>query len=73
VQVNFFQAYFEGSRESLVERHHRLAEETGTFLFRDLRDSGLPGFATTELHMFENAMRFDLSQLAPFLHRLLAR
>lgn len=72
VQVNFFQVYFEGDRQALVGRHHELAEETGTFLFRDLRDATLPGFATTELHMFGNAMRFDLAKLAPFVERLLA-
>jgi len=73
VQVNFFQAYFEGDRATLLERHHQLAEETGTFLFRNLADGAIPGFAMTELHMFENAMRFDLAQLAPFVRRLLGR
>ncbi|MGE3073463.1 MAG: low specificity L-threonine aldolase [Dehalococcoidia bacterium] len=71
VQVNFFQVYFEGERDALVDRHHLLAGETGTFLFRDLRESGVPGLATTELHMFENAMNFDAHQLAPFLERLM--
>lgn len=71
--VNLFQVYFEGSREELVERHHQLAEATGTFLFRDLADAPIPGFAMTEMHMFENAMKFDLSKLAPFVERLLQR
>lgn len=71
VQVNFFQLYIEGDREALVARHHDLAAETGTFLFRNLNDSALPGFATTEMHMFGNAMAFDVAKLAPFLERLL--
>ncbi len=72
VQVNFFQVYIDGDREKLVERHHEIAAETGTFLFRNLQDSALPGFATTEMHMFENAMNFDLAKLSPFLGRLLS-
>jgi threonine aldolase len=73
VQVNFFQVYFEGSRTELVERHHGLAEETGTFLFRDLAEAAIPGFAMTEIHIFENGMRFDLGKLAPFVERLMER
>ena len=70
-QVNFFQVYFEGHSKALVERHHQLAEATGTFLFRNVADAAIPGFAMTEFHMFENAMRFDLSKLRPFVERLL--
>ncbi len=72
VQVNFFQLYIEGDREKLLDRHHELAAETGTFLFRNLNDSGFPGFATTEMHMFGNAMNFDLDRLVA-LYRPVAR
>lgn len=71
-QVNFFQLFIDGDHEALSERHHALAKETGTFLFHRLAPSPLPGIATTEMHLFGNAMRFDLGRLAPFMKKLLA-
>lgn len=70
--VNFFQLFIEGDHEALTERHHALARETGTFLFHRLGPSAIPGIATTEMHMFGNALRFDVGRLAPFMARLLA-
>jgi len=49
-----------------------LARETGTFLFYRLGPSPIPGIAMTEMHMFGNAMRFDIARLSPFMERLLA-
>ena len=48
-----------------------LAEETGTFLFNERKPSETPGFAATEIHCWENALRFDLEALTPFLDQLL--
>jgi hypothetical protein len=31
--------------------------------------SAVPGVAVTEMHCWENAMRFDLSALAPFVEK----
>jgi threonine aldolase len=70
--VNFFQIFIRGSHEALNERHLALAEESGTFVFYRLRPAEVPGIAITELHCWENALRFDLSLLEPFLERLLA-
>jgi len=70
-QVNFFQLFIEGDHEALSERHHALAKETGTYLFHRLGPSPVPGIAMTEMHMFGNAMRFDIARLAPFMERLL--
>ena len=69
--VNFFQIYIRGQAEALIEKHHALAHETGTFLFYDLQPGPIPGTATTELHCWENASQFDLQKLRPFLERLL--
>jgi threonine aldolase len=71
-QVNFFQLFIEGDHETLTARHQELAKETGTYLFHRMGPSPVPGIATTEMHMFGNAMRFDTGRLAPFLERLLA-
>jgi len=71
-QVNFFQLFIEGDHEALSGRHHALAKETGTFLFHRLGPSPIPGIAMTEMHMFGNAMRFDIARLSPFMERLLA-
>jgi threonine aldolase len=71
-QVNFFQLFIEGDHEALSARHHALARETGTYLFHRLGPSPVPGIATTEMHMFGNAMRFDTGRLAPFIGKLLA-
>lgn len=71
-QVNFFQLFIAGDHEALTERHHALAKETGTYLFHRLAPSPVPGIATTEMHMFGNSMRFDITRLAPFMARLLA-
>ena len=71
-QVNFFQLFIEGDHEALSARHLALAKETGTFLFHRLGPSPIPGIAMTEMHMFGNAMRFDMARLSPFMQRLLA-
>ncbi len=71
-QVNFFRLYLEGDADALLQKHHALAAETGTFLFARLAPAAIPGFAWTEVHVWENAMRFDLDRLAPFLEQLLA-
>lgn len=70
-QVNFFRMFIEGDAEALTNRHHELAKQTGTFLFHRLNPANVPGWATTEMHMFDNAAAFDLSQLHPFVARLL--
>lgn len=71
--VNIFQLYLEGDAETLTERHLEIAEDTGTFLFRGLRPSTVPGIATTEVHIWENAMTFDASAIGQFMSRLLAQ
>ena len=70
-QVNFFQIYFRGETEVLNEKHLEVAQETGTFLFYGLQPGPISGTAMTELHCWENAARFDLQELKPFLERLL--
>jgi threonine aldolase len=70
--VNLFQLFVQGDAEALTRRHHELAEASGTFLFSALGPSAMPGFAMTEMHIWENAMAFDLSCLAPFMAQLLA-
>lgn len=69
--VNIFQIYIRGAAESLNERHLQLAEETGTFLFWNLGKSPVPGIAMTEIHCWEEAARFDFSEMGPFVERLL--
>lgn len=68
--VNFFRIYVEGDHEALNARHLELAGETGTYVFPNLRPSPVPGIATGELHLWENAIAFDLDKLAPFLEQL---
>ncbi|MFZ0544664.1 MAG: beta-eliminating lyase-related protein [Candidatus Promineifilaceae bacterium] len=69
--VNFFRLYIKGDAEALTERHLEVAKETGTFLFYGLQPASIPGFATTEMRFDENALSFDLSQLRPFVEKLL--
>ncbi|MEX0943971.1 MAG: beta-eliminating lyase-related protein [Pseudomonadales bacterium] len=69
--TNMFQLFIEGNAEALTEKHHELAEETGTFLFHSLRPAAVPGFAWTEVHVFENGARFDASTIAPFMDQLM--
>ena len=69
--VNFFQLYLRGNLQELVDRHMELAKETGTFLFYGLNPAPVPGIATTEIHCWENALAFDISQLQPFVEQLL--
>jgi threonine aldolase len=71
--VNMFRVFLRGDAQALTEAHHRLAEETGTFVFRRLEAAPIPGFATTEVHCWENALSFDLAQLRPFVERLLCQ
>lgn len=70
--VNFFQLYVRGEAEQMTQKHLEIAQETGTFLFYKLRPTGVPGLAMTEIHCWENAQRFDLDALRPFLERWLA-
>ncbi len=69
--VNFFALYLDGEAESLLERHHELASETGTFLFSNLTADAVPGYCRTEIHCWENAESADLDRLDDFLARLL--
>jgi len=69
--VNFFQLYIRGDAEQLNNRHLALAEETGTFLFYGVNPTSVPGVAMTEIHCWENAMRFRVEELHPFVERLL--
>jgi threonine aldolase len=70
--TNIFQLFIQGDPEELIDRHMRLATETGTFLFSNLRASPVPGIAQTELHCWENALAFDIDMLPPFIERLLS-
>lgn len=70
--VNFFALYLEGDPAELLERHHSLAERTGTFLFGNLMPTAVPGFCRTEVHCWENAARADLDRLATFVGELFA-
>ncbi|MFT3893824.1 MAG: beta-eliminating lyase-related protein [Anaerolineales bacterium] len=69
--VNFFQLYVKGDPEKMIQRHMEVAEETGTFLFHNLSQTAVPGIGMTEIHCFENALRFDLESLRPFLEKWL--
>jgi threonine aldolase len=69
--TNMFQVYLNGNARALSDAHMRIAEETGTFLFRALRPSVVPGVCSTEIHCWENAMLFDTERLRPFLKRLM--
>jgi threonine aldolase len=71
-QVNLFQLYIKGDAEVLTRRHHEMAAESGIFLFSALAPAAIPGYGMTEIHIWENAMAFDLSLLAPFMTQLLA-
>jgi hypothetical protein len=67
-----FQLFIKGDAETLTRRHHELAERSGTFLFSALSPAAMPGYAMTEIHIWENAMAFDVHQLVPFMKLLLA-
>jgi threonine aldolase len=69
--VNFFQLYIRGNPEELTQRHMELARETGTFLFYGLGPTLVPGIAVTEIHCWENSLKFDVKALRPFLGKLL--
>lgn len=69
--VNFFQLFIRGDADTLIKRHHALAGESGTFLFHNLLPSAVPGIAVTEIHIWGNAMTFDLDRLKPFIDSLL--
>lgn len=71
VHTNMFQLFFQGDPDELVDQHMKLAQETGTFLFYNLRSSPVPGIAQTEIHCRENALAFDTSALPSFIERLL--
>jgi threonine aldolase len=69
--VNFFRLFIRGDHEALTRRHMELARETGVFVCHWLRPSAVPGVAVTEIHCWENAQRFDLGALGPFVAKWL--
>ena len=69
--VNFFQLFVKGDPREMTKRHMDAAEETGTFLIHNLGPTAVPGIGVTEIHFWENAMRFDLDALRPFLKKWL--
>lgn len=82
--VNFFQVHLDvagldlaeggagvGAAERLKARHDDLAEQTGCWLFGAFQASATPGFLRTEVHCWENALRFDTDRLGDFLEQLL--
>jgi hypothetical protein len=44
----------------------------GVFYTGDVVCAIVPGFGMTEIHCWENAMRFDLASLRPFVEKWLA-
>jgi threonine aldolase len=70
-QVNFFQLYVKGDPEEMTQKHMQVAEQTGTFLFHRLSPTAVPGIGMTEIHCWDNAMRFDMASLRPFLEKWL--
>jgi threonine aldolase len=71
-QVSFFQLFIKGDHEVLTKRHNQLAETEGSFVFSRLRQAPVPGYAMTEIHIFENGMSFDETRLAAFMTSLLS-
>ena len=55
----------------MTERHMEVAEATGTFLLYNLNQTSVPGVGMTEIHCWENALKFDLDALHPFLEKWL--
>ncbi|GAF84907.1 unnamed protein product, partial [marine sediment metagenome] len=66
------QLFIHGDLDELVDRHMKLAEETGTFLFYNLRLSPVPSISQTEIHCRENALAFDTSGLPSFVEKLVS-
>lgn len=69
--VNFFAFHLEGEAAALLEKHHELAQSSGTFLFLNLRPDAVPGFSKAELHCWGNAEAADLDRVRDFIHDLL--
>ena len=69
--VNIFQLYVKGDPKQMTERHMEVAEATGTFLLYNLNQTAVPGVGMTEIHCWENALKFDLDALHPFLEKWL--
>jgi len=70
--VNMFQLYIRGDADVLKNKHLELAKETGTFLFYGLNQTAIPGIVGTEIHFQDNAMKFDMQALRPFIEKLLS-
>ncbi len=69
--VNFFAVYLEGDDKTLLEAHHSLADQLGTFLFTHLLPDSVPGFCRTEVHCWANAAAADLDRVENFVELLL--
>tara|TARA_R110002073_G_scaffold1364_3_gene9529 strand:- start:2322 stop:2552 length:231 start_codon:yes stop_codon:yes gene_type:complete len=55
-QTNIFQLFRRGDPETLIEKHEKLAQETGTYLLGQLSAAPIPGYSVMEVHCWENLM-----------------
>ncbi len=72
-QVNFFQMFIRGNPKELIDRHRTLARETGTFVFWRMGATEVPGIASTEIHCWENSLKFEAGRLREFMEGLLGK
>ena len=68
---SMFQLILEGDATSLNEKNKTCEEQTGSRLFRNFMPTAFEGLAMTEIHVFQNAMGFDLTRIEPYMKKLL--
>jgi len=71
--TNMFQLYMKGDVEQRNQRNMQLVKERKTLVCYPLTPTIVPDLSMTELHCFENSLKFDLSQLRPFMEAWLYR
>lgn len=69
--TNIFLLYIDEDAEVLNKKMLALMKKYKASLFTPFGNSNIPGFVSTEIHLFENALSFDLDLLRKMIHELL--
>jgi hypothetical protein len=62
--------YFAASAEAVSQARDELAEESGCWLFDNVRRADVPGWSFTEIYVGDRLLQIDDARLGPLFVRL---
>ncbi len=71
-QTNMLHLHFAGSAETVMQARDWVAEESGCWLFDDVRAADVPGWSLTEIYVGDRLLQTDDATLTPSFDHLCA-